>query len=196
MNGDMLLQRVIDGDHEAFSALYRAYVDKLYSYGLSLGFNENNCLDAIQDVFCKIYTHRNELAHVQNISFYLFRSLKNRLIDINKKNKTEYLNPDYETIFHSDISIIETIIDKEEGILLQQKVKSLLLNLTNNQREAVYLRYMQEMDYDEIAELLNINSESVRKLVYRAILKMREQTGLGTGLVLLLLKNYYNEVLK
>lgn len=186
-----LLQSIINGDEDAFSTLYRNYVDRLYSYGLSLGFNENICLDAIQDVFCKIYTQRKELSHVQNISYYLFRSFKNRLIDINKKNKTEYLNPVYETIFHSDISILETIIDEEETALLQQKVKLLLDSLTNNQREAIYLRYMHELDYDEIAELLDINSDSVRKLVYRAILKLREQSGLSTGLILLLLKNYY-----
>ena len=188
MNTDLLLHRIIKGDNEAFATLYRSYVDKLFGYGRGLGFDENICLDAIQDIFCKIYTNHSELSHVQNISYYLFRSFKNRLIDISRKNKTEELSSEHEPNFDSEISVLETIIDEEERLILQQQVKSLLDNLTANQREVIYLRYMQEMEYDEIAGLMNITPESARKLVYRAMTKMRAQSGLTTGLMLLILR--------
>lgn len=191
MNRDLLLHKIIKGDNEAFATLYRSNVDKLFGYGRGLGFDENICLDAIQDVFCKIYTNHSELTHVENISYYLFRSFKNRLVDISRRNNTEKLNPEHEHFFHSEVSILETIIDEEERMMLQQQVKSLLDNLTANQREVIYLRYMQEMEYEEIADLMNISPESARKLVYRAITKMREQSGFGIGLMLLFLREFF-----
>jgi RNA polymerase sigma factor (sigma-70 family) len=195
MNEDILLHRIIEGDNDAFTQLYNTSVDKLFSYGVSMGFEKNICLDAIQDVFCKIFVNRSTLTNVNNISFYLLRSFKNRLLDISKQSKTEHLNTEHEPTFLTEVSILDAIINEEEMELLQQRVKQLLLNLTNNQREAIYLRYMQEMEYDQIAELLNISPESVRKLVYRAMTKLREQSGMGTGLLLLYLRHYYTSLL-
>ncbi len=53
----------------------------------------------------------------------------------------------------------------------------MLCSLTGRQREAIYLRYMQELEYDEIAVLLNLTTKGTRKLIYRAIERMREQYG-------------------
>jgi len=58
--------------------------------------------------------------------------------------------------------------------LLKQKVESLLNSLTPNQREVVYLKYMIGLQHREIAEILGINEESTRKLLYRAMEKLRK----------------------
>lgn len=47
-------------------------------------------------------------------------------------------------------------------------------NITPNQREAVYLKYVTGLQHKEIAEILNINEESARKLLYRAMGKLRK----------------------
>ncbi len=78
------------------------------------------------------------------------------------------------------------MISTEEKRQLNQRVDELMSTLTSNQREAIYLRYMQEMEYDEIAQLLNITSESVRKLVYRGISKLRTQSDLDIVIILLI----------
>lgn len=166
-----------DGDEGSFSIIYDHYVDKLFSYGIHLGFNEESCKDAIQDVFCKLYVAHKKLSHVENLTAYLFKSLRYRLIDFTRRDfRTDDLEQVSET-FSIDVTILDNIIDEETTFLLKAKVENLLNSLSSQQREAVYMRYMLELEYSEIGDLLEIKPESVRKLVYRAIEKLREQIG-------------------
>jgi len=171
-------------ENSIYSQIYREYVNDLYSYGISLGFSESKCMDAIHDIFCKLYISKRELDNVTNIKYYLFKSLKNRLIDIKKQEDKVRFNDIDDYNFSIEVSVMDTIIDEEERKSLENKVKSLMESLTSNQREAIYLRYMLEMEYDEIAKILNINAESARKLVYRGIDKLREQTNLNLAIVI------------
>lgn len=173
-------------DNSIYSQIYREYVKDLYSYGISLGFPENRCMDAIHDIFYKLYTSKRELDNIHNIKYYLFKSLKNRLIDIQKQENKVKFNDIDDYDFSIEVSVIDTIVDEEKRKSLENKVKSLMESLSSDQREAIYLRYMMEMEYDEIAKILNINAESVRKLVYRGINKLREQTSLDITVVIFL----------
>ena len=170
MNTDKLWRKFLKyGDDHSFSILYNSHIDKLYSYGIHLGFQNETCKDAIQDVFFKLYASRENLTQVNNIAAYLFKSLKNRLIDIVRKDTKAQTVELIDQPFSIDITILDNIIDAENAALLKS-------NLTAQQREAVYLRYMHELSYDEISELLNINPESARKLMFRAMRSLREQT--------------------
>jgi len=158
--------------------LYKVYVRNLYSYGVSMGFSGDTCMDAIHDVFCKLYNLNNKKeAEIKNVKHYLFTSLKNRLLDIYKREKKLDIPEDMETVpFNIEISILDSMIEKEDKEAIIKKVEILMSCLTSRQKEAIYLRYMQEMDYDEIASLLNMTPKSSKMLVYRAIGKMRDFT--------------------
>ena len=54
-------QFIEKGDETSFSTLYNRYVDDLFSYGMSLGFQKETCKDAIQDTFYKLYISRAKL---------------------------------------------------------------------------------------------------------------------------------------
>jgi RNA polymerase sigma factor (sigma-70 family) len=188
----LLNQNFLFKDTAAYTSFYNKHINELYSYGISLGFSENICMDAIHDVFCKIYVNENELRNIRNIKHYLFKSLKNRLLDIYRKNKKITFDEIDDYSFTFEVSVMDSIIDEEERDSLKHKVEELMNTLTNNQREAIYLRYMQEMEYEEIAQILNINAESVRKLVYRGIDRLREQSNLGIIIILFVYFLYYN----
>lgn len=177
MDMDKLWERFLKyGDDHSFSLIYNFHFDKLYSYGIHLGFHSEACKDAIQDVFYKLYLSGENLSKVNNIAAYLFISFKNRLIDISREDskiqKVELINQS----FSIDVTILDNIIDAEKAVALKNKVEELLKSLSPQQREAVYLRYMQGLNYYEISELLNINPDSARKLMFRAIKKLREQS--------------------
>ena len=164
-----------DGTDRSFNIIYNYYVDKLYSYGLYLGFDSETCKDAIQDVFMKLYSSRHSISNISNPESFLFQSLKNRLIDIARKNKNEFNIDQSHGAFAIEITILDDIIDRERANILKEKVTSMLNKLSDNQREAVYLRYISEMEYSEISKKLNIKPESARKLMHRAIKALREQ---------------------
>ena len=67
-----------------FESIYNEYVDDLYYYGVYLGFDRNVIMDAIHDVFLNLCSNKEILSNVQNLKFYLIRSLKNNLINSHK----------------------------------------------------------------------------------------------------------------
>jgi RNA polymerase sigma factor (sigma-70 family) len=160
-----------------FSFLYNKYSTELYAYGISMGYPEEICKDAIHDVFFELYTSRKRLKNVDNRGAYLFRSYKNRIFDYLKKNNK---NTDIDKIditgFIVNTTALDTIVDNETTNSLLSLVNNLLNSLTDHQREAVYLRYMQNMNYDEIATILGITNNSARKLVYRSLESLRDKT--------------------
>lgn len=162
------------GDEHSFSVIYNNRVDDLYSYGISLGFNKELCKDAIQDTFFKLYITREKLQHVDNITAYLFMTFKHRLIDLKRIERKDENIESVSDSFTIHVTVLEDIIDLENSEIVKKKVASLLNSLTVNQREIVYLKFMTGLQHREIAEVLSINEESARKLLYRAMEKMRE----------------------
>jgi RNA polymerase sigma factor (sigma-70 family) len=152
----------------------------MYSYGIGLGFSHDDCVDAIQDVFCRLINSK-ALEKVDNMRFFLLKCMKNRLLknyrDSNA-NKTCYLKDENFENFEIKVSMIDGILAKERQELLKKKVESALNMLTARQREAVYLRYMQEMEYVEIGALMNLTPDSAKLSVHRAIKSIRENPSL------------------
>ncbi len=163
------------GDEPSFSVIYNSHVDDLYSYGVSLGFQKEMCKDAIQDTFYKLYISRDNLHYIKNITAYIFKSFKHRLIDLSRKNIREETLESVTESFTVQVTVLDNIIDSENAEILKKKVSSLLDGLTTNQREVVYLKYMIGLEHKEIADVLDIREESARKLLYRTMEKLRQQ---------------------
>lgn len=164
------------------ASIYTLYADDLFTYGCYLGFERETVKDAIHDVFVKITTDSDNLDNISNIKFYLFRSLKNRLLDIHKNQKEhiklENIDTTKEIPFNIEVNVEELLIKKEEQIQIKTEIEQLLGSLTDRQREIIYLRYVQGYDYPQIAELLQISVHGCRKLVSKAILSLREKYGI------------------
>jgi RNA polymerase sigma factor, sigma-70 family len=167
-------QKFLKGDEASFSELYRNYFKELFAYGVKMGFGEEACKDAIQDVFFKIYTTRNKLSHIQNIEFYLLHCLKNRLFDV--YNKETIINKiDYdEIILENGNNIIEQIIDEERQLQIESTVTQFLKILPPKQRKIIYFYYHLNLNYADIAALLNMTPEAIKKSLYRSLKKMKE----------------------
>ena len=163
------------GDESSFSIIYNNHVDDLYSYGISLGFQKEMCKDAIQDTFYKLYISRENLCHIENITAYIFKSFKHRLIDLTRKNTKEENLDAVTDSFTVQVTVLDNMIESEKAEILKKKVASLLSGLTSGQREIVYLKYMIGLGHREIAEVLDIREESARKLLYRTMEKLRQQ---------------------
>ncbi len=178
----ILLEGLKEGNEWAFASLYNQYADLLLSYGTGLGFNREDIEDAIQEVFCNLYLKHQHIAEIRNLKFYLLRALKNTLLNI-VRNIPGLQEADVEELdFHAQVDVTDGLINEEERENLKQKVELYLNSLTSRQREAIYLRYMEELEYEEIASLMDMTIPSVRNLVFRAIKQLRD-TNLPTVIV-------------
>ncbi len=169
-----------EGDEKAFSFFYRYFINDLYAYGRSLGVEEKYVMDAVQDVFLKVFFEKPHLKSVEHFKYFLFRSLKNRLYDLFKSksfSKTAHIGGEVLN-FSIKTTVLDDMIEAEDRTIIQQKIEKLLSVLSPLQKEALYLRYMQDLDYAEISEMMGKTEVSVRKLVSQAIRKIRKENKL------------------
>lgn len=171
LSEDNIWNRFIQGDDKAFNLLYHQYANQLMAYGMGWGFDRETLKDAIQDVFYKLFVNRKAFKTVDKPKPYLIRALKNRILDLQKR---EVETTGMEQLEFSMVpSVLDQLITKEEQQEIEQQIVRYLDLLTGRQREAVYLRYIEGLDYEEIAQILELTVPAARKLICRAIARIR-----------------------
>ena len=163
------------GNKEAFASIYNEYLNTLYRYGTKLCYDEEIVKDAIQEVFLDLYLKRKKNnSNPENLKYYLILALKRNLIKKMKSSRKLVEMPKNDQFFEPQYSIEKEIVDKDSVVEIEQRVSRALEKLSSKQKEALYLRFNESIQYPEIAKLLNISVESVRKQVYRALKSIRE----------------------
>lgn len=162
------------GNEKAFEVLYSRYYDSMFYYGSRYRFNRSLIEDCIQDVFVHLFNNR-ALGDVQYIQAYLLRSLRNMLLSQLSLQKNYSLE---EIPFELTIedSIFEELFPKDDSELkIGKKLISALQSLTEKQKNALYLRYVKNLTFNEIANILNINPQSVQNQLSRTLFSLRER---------------------
>jgi RNA polymerase sigma factor (sigma-70 family) len=168
-----LWNRFLTGDDEAFGLLYTAHVNQLYDYGLRFTSNSELVKDCVQDLFVKLYVNRKRLQAVENVRTYLYHSLKNMLLNMLKKEIDWYPLDTVNPVFHIELSAETQLIESERLYEQKKQIALMLKNLTSRQQEALYYRFVEELSYEEICRLMQMNYQSVRNFIHRTIQKIR-----------------------
>ncbi len=172
----ILWAKVKLGDLDAFNQLYDNYVDKLYAFGIQHTNDKEYVMDCIHDLFLDIYKYRKKLSDVDNVKFYLFKSLK-RKINRKFKSKIRFFSTEdnKNEIRSANASVEESIIQTENANEISAKLSLAMGALSNKQRRGLSLKFDEKKSYEEIAAILGISIESVRTLIYRAVKKLRSE---------------------
>ncbi len=176
-----LWQAFREGSEDAYAALYQQYVGLLYSYGCRICGDEDLVKDCLQDLFLTLWRTRQQLGVTDSIKYYLFRSLRRQIA--RKRNRPENQLLDQNDTLPADYSAEEEFIVREESDLRHKTLEAALSHLSERQREAIFLRFYQNMEFEEIAGILEITPRAVYKLIYRAIdtlQKSYSSTGLSS----------------
>jgi len=165
------------GNKEAFAVFYNLHIDRVYRYGMKICHDESLVKDTIQEIFLDLYLKRkSNKTTPENLRFYLFLAVKRSLIKKIKYNRRidrcEISDKNTSVIdFGVECQLIKDEKDKER----RERVVNALNKLPPKQKEVVYLRFNEGMNYNNIAKILEINIESVRKHIYRALKEMKEE---------------------
>lgn len=175
-----------NGNEKAFSTIFNEHAKALFCYGTKFVADKELVKDCIQDLFVKLYNNRQNLSQTNNIRLYLFRALKNRLLDeIYTCKETVSLS------YQNDFPELKNSEEVEEENWIQtlriRQLKKGIENLTPRQREAIYLRYTLEMPLDDISSLLEMNYQSVKNLLHRSIEKLRKEIVVGLLILIILI---------
>ncbi len=170
-----LWQAFKKGDREAFAHLYNHHIEDLLSYGYRVTSDRQLIKDSIHDLFLHLWHNRQKLSDTDSIKFYLYRSLRNRIVRNSEINNHAKINSAdlFENII-GELSFEDDIIAGEQVSEQHQRLKRAIQQLSKRQQEIIQLRYYHDFSLDEIAEMMAINNQSVRNLLHKAITELRQ----------------------
>lgn len=169
-----LWARFLNGDEQVLSLIYLRHVNALFDYGCKISADQDMVKDCIQDIFCTIIRNRDSLSYTDNIRLYLFKALKRKVIrELQKKNNYKLTDDERQLNFEIEFMHGFDHVDTELSEKQRKELIDAIESLTSRQKEAIYLRFTRGMDYEEISMILNLNYQSARALIHRAISKLR-----------------------
>ena len=179
-----------DGDAQALETLYRLYSNALYNYGSKFTGDKDQIKECIQELFVTLWTRRNTIGSPANIKNYLFKSFRLTLF---KKAALISKNQEYQDTEHYPfsvtLSIEDDLIRQEQTKAQKQRLETAIHQLTDRQREAVFLKFYENLSYDEIAEVMGISVKATYKIMARSLSFLRDN--LSKDDLLLLISIFY-----
>ena len=108
------------------------------------------------------------------VRFYLFSAFRRELVRRLKVNQKYEVLEDYHSSIAWQDSFQEILIENQISQEASRKISTALDNLSTRQKEAIYLKYLQDLSYDEISELMGIKVPSLYNLVLKGLKSMKQ----------------------
>ena len=174
-NDEVLWNSFKKGNELALSLLYKKYVQPLYDYGMHICKDRDMALDCLQELFLRLWNKRETVSSIHSVRPYLYKSFRRLLIHhLVEKRKVSALVTEAGA-FEFSLSVESTLIEDELRAERVKKLRACILSLTKGQREVVYLRFFNELTYHEIAEVTEMQVDSVYNLVSKSIQSLRKK---------------------
>lgn len=165
-----------NGDQAALGRIFNENYESLYFYGKKLVTDDDLVKDCVQNLFLKMWVTRHKLTAVKSVRPYLLKSLRRHIGDqMISKNREKHFNQQ----FNGDFDVIFSHEDFLIALQTSQEQSDTLVNCLNHlpsrQREAIFLRFYETLGYEKIAEVMNLNVQSVRNLIYQSLKSIKDQ---------------------
>lgn len=164
---------LINGQQDAFTALVMHYTDALYVYGMRLCQDEELVKDCVQEVFLFMWRRRAYLQQPASLKFYLLKAVRNKIA--RDLPKWQMKGQPYESEFNFSDFIIELEENHDAPQAIQRQMKAYIDQLSPRQREILYLRFYEGIKQQKIAEMMNLNNQSVYNLLRNALAALKEK---------------------
>lgn len=165
---EALMQAYADGDMEAFTLLYQRHRGKVLGYLVSRLRDRDEAEEVFQVAFAKLHGARKK--YRQDIPFlpWMFTITRNALVDHVRKRQV------YRQHVTTSEEMVAAATDLRGREPLAGQLAGDLAGLSATQRQALELRYFQELSFAEIADQLQTSAVNARQIVSRAIRSLRE----------------------
>jgi RNA polymerase sigma-70 factor (ECF subfamily) len=161
-----LIGRFKKGDISAFEALVRKYQDRVYNLCRYMLRDPQNAQDAAQDVFLKSYRGLKEFRPDSSVYTWIYRITVTTCLDYRRKSHREtFRNEPLSEGLQSEEPHLEQTYDSAKNA---EAVQLALQKLPEKLRAAIVLREIEELSYEEIAEVLHTSPGTVKSRISRA----------------------------
>ena len=175
MDEKALIGQILAGDQDAFARLVQAYQKPVYNLCLRMVSNPTDAEDLAQEAFVKAWKGLRFYKHEAAFSTWLYRLTSNVCIDFlrrQKKTVSLTVEEDAPELEVPDAAPLpeEQVLNKEK----QQAVAAAMAQLEEEYRLALTLRVVDDLTYEQIAEVLDIKVGTVKSRIARARERMRK----------------------
>lgn len=140
----------------------------MFRFALSILKEPDTAEDVVQDCLVKIWTKRSKLAEIENPEAWAMRITRNQCYDWVKTNRFTVLSDEEMNQPTNDQTDYQTLLTDQMGWL-----EKVLDTLPLRQKEIYHLREIEEMTYQDIADILSISLSEVKVYLHRARTKIR-----------------------
>jgi RNA polymerase sigma-70 factor (family 1) len=154
-----------------FKLMVMPYSSRLYRMAYRLMNSREEAEDIVQEVYVKLWGMRNDLGKYNSIEALCVRITRNLCLDQLRRRKVNYDAMKMEKLKEESFpeTPSESLEKKENADLLH----TLIAALPEPQRSLVHLRHLEGKEYEEIAEMVNMNVNAIRVSISRARKQMR-----------------------
>lgn len=181
MPEEQLIRRAQQSDNEAFEQLLLLHQKKVYNLCLRMSANPDDALDLSQEAFIKAWRSIGQYQFEASFSTWLFRLTSNVCIDFLRRKKRRQETSLTENYDGSDegeeFSLPDTApLPEEQAITNETKIElaQAMERLGPEHREILQLRVVENLPYEQIAEILDIRVGTVKSRLARARLSLRK----------------------
>ena len=170
MTVDELARRAAGGDEDAVAELVRLHEKKVYNLTLRMCGSPEDAADAAQEAFLAAWRGLPRFRGEAGFSTWLYRLASNAAIDCLRRTKRQRgeVSLDSETLGMDAADGAPSPQARAEGAELRAAVAEGLAQLSEDHRQALVLREMQELSYEEIAAVLEVDLGTVKSRLSRA----------------------------
>jgi RNA polymerase sigma-70 factor, ECF subfamily len=178
------VERTLAGDRNAYRVLVERYSLYLYRLAYRMTGNTHDAEEVVQEAFLRAYQKLKQFAGNSNFGTWVYRIAANYAIDrIRQRNveETRQVTPSRPTEAGPEIDPVAMVKDPSASperlaasAELAAKMKQALEALTPAERTAIVMRHWEGCAIEEIAVVLNSNTNATKNTVFRAVSKLRK----------------------
>ena len=183
MSDEDVMEQLQSGVVEAFDIIVQRYKDRLHNFLYRYTHNHEDCEDLVQETFLRVYRSRQSYERIAKLSTWMYTIALNLAKSMYKKKQRMSLisiHADDSDPDDREMQITDTVILQDEELHLKLSVQELeraLQELNEDFREAVILRDIQQLTYEEIAEITDTAMGTVKSRINRGRQQLQEIIG-------------------
>jgi len=161
------------GDQKSYALLHQSLYPGLFIYAVKIIKDEDLADDLLQDLFINFWQKRQHIGSIKNVKSYFYRATRSIVLNYIKSTQALATKLDAMPEPEFEFTKEDLILSREFDEKLKGLMTVALNKLPSKQREVIYMRFYENMDYNEIAEITGTRYQSVVNNVYRGIQVLR-----------------------
>jgi RNA polymerase sigma-70 factor (ECF subfamily) len=171
-NDQLYINRILDGDTNAFAVLIDRYKDLVYTLAMRMMKNREEAEEVAQDAFIKAYKSLDKFKGESKFSTWIYRVTYNTCLDRLKKNKRTQNTVTIDEYTEHQVKTIDNALDKIEASEKKEAIQQCIEMLPSDDSFLLTLYYFEELSLEEIGKIVGLKPNNVKVKLFRSRKKL------------------------